>query len=194
MERLERQMEFILEMDKLKHITRQTYLADGSRKENDTEHSWHLAMMCLLLSEYANEAIDVARTMAMVLIHDVIEIDAGDTYAYDEQGNSTKRERELKAADRIFRLLPEDQAAYLRGLWDEFEEGVTPEARFANTLDKVQPVLLNDASDGKGWTDHGVCREQIMKRNIHTPEGSKALWEYAKKLINQNVERGNIKS
>ena len=139
--RLEKQLRFILEADKSKQVFRQTYLSDGTRKENDAEHSWHLALMCALLSEYANEPIDVAKTMIMVLIHDLIEIDAGDTYAYDEAGNATKRERELKAADRIFKLLPDDQAAWLRGLWEEFEEAETPEARFALALDKVQPVL-----------------------------------------------------
>lgn len=192
-ERMQRQMEFILETDKSKNVTRQTYLSDGERKENDAEHSWHLALMCALLAEYANEKIDVAKTMTMVLIHDIIEIDAGDTYAYDAAGNATKRQREVKAADRIFHILPPDQEAYLRGLWEEFEEGSTPEARFAIALDKIQPVLLNDASGGKSWREHGVALPQILKRNEHTPEGSAALWEYAKGLILKNVENGNIK-
>lgn len=143
MTRLEQQMNFIQEIDKMKKIGRQTYLSDASRKENDAEHSWHLAMMCLILNEYANEEVDLLRTMSMVLIHDIIEIDAGDTYAYDEVGNKTKREREEKAAERIFRLLPEDQANYIRELWDEFEEARTKEAMFAHTLDKVQPTMLN---------------------------------------------------
>ena len=193
MDRLEQQMKFILEVDKLKNITRQTYLSSGERKENDTEHSWHLALMCALLAEHAKEEIDVQKTMLMVLIHDIVEIDAGDTYAYDAAGNKTKREREVRAADRIFQILPEDQAAYLRGLWDEFEEGVTPEARFAIALDKVQPVLLNDASGGKSWKEHGVALPQILKRNEHTPEGSPALWKYAERLILENVKKGNIK-
>lgn len=186
-------MEFVLEVDKLKKITRQTYLSDGSRKENDTEHSWHLALMCALLSEHANEKIDVVKTMLMVLIHDIVEIDAGDTYAYDAQGNTTKREREVKAADRIFNILPEDQAVYLRDLWEEFEEAQTPEAKFALTLDKVQPVMLNAASGGRSWREHEVELPQIMKRNEKTPEGSRALWEYIEKLILENVEKGNIK-
>ena len=152
-ERLKKQMDFILEMDKMKSIMRQTYLANGERKENDAEHSWHLALMCGILAEYSNEPIDVLKTMKMVLLHDVIEIDAGDTYAYDTEGNKTKRERELKAADRIFGLLPEAQQKEYRGLWDEFEAMETAEAKFANMLDKVQPLLLNNASDGKSWVE-----------------------------------------
>ena len=192
-ERLEQQMRFLLEADKSKEIVRQTYLADGSRKENDAEHSWHLALMCAILSEYANEKIDVGRTMAMVLVHDLVEIDAGDTYAYDEAGNADKRQRELAAAERIFRLLPEDQAVRMRGLWDEFEEGTTSEAKFANTLDKIQPVLLNDASGGRSWREHQVEEARILARNVHTPEGSKILWEYARGRIQKNVENGNIR-
>ncbi|MCI5900102.1 MAG: HD domain-containing protein [Candidatus Limivivens sp.] len=192
-QRLEKQMAFLLEADKSKLVGRQTYLADGSRKENDAEHSWHLALMCALLAEHAREPIDTARTMAMVLIHDLVEIDAGDTYAYDTAGNASKRERETAAADRIFSLLPEDQAAWMRGLWDEFEEGITAEAKFANTLDKIQPILLNDASGGKSWEEHGVREEQIRKRNLHTPEGSETLWDYADGLIRKNVENGKIK-
>lgn len=193
-ERLQKQMAFILEADKLKQITRQTYLSDGSRKENDSEHSWHLALMCGLLAEYANEKIDAAKTMMMVLVHDMIEIDAGDTYAYDTEGNATKREREVKAAERIFHLLPEDQAEYLHALWEEFEAAQTPEARFALALDKIQPVMLNDASGGRSWREHGVDVSQIMKRNEKTPEGSGVLWEYAKGLIWENVEKGNIRN
>ena len=127
-ERLKKQFAFIEEIDKEKNVFRQTYLADGKRKENDAEHSWHLAVMAMLMCEHANEDIDVYRTMSMVLIHDLIEIDAGDTYAYDAQGNKTKREREIKAADRLFNILPKDQAEKMRGLWDEFEAGITPEA------------------------------------------------------------------
>ena len=152
----EKQMAFIMELDKIKKITRQTYLSDGSRKENDAEHSWHLALMAFVFADYANEKIDVLKTMKMVLLHDVIEIDAGDTYAYDTEGNKTKRERELKAADRIFGLLPDAQCMEYRGLWDEFEAMETAEAKFANMLDKVQPLLLNNASDGKSWVEHGV--------------------------------------
>lgn len=192
MTRLEQQMSFLMEIDKLKNIIRQNYLADGSRKEDDADHSWHLALMCAVLSEYANEELDVLKTMTMVLIHDIVEIDAGDTYAYDASGNDTKRERELKAADRIFNLLPEEQAKQLRSLWDEFEEGSTPEARFAATLDKLQPFLLNAASEGKSWKEHQVTFSQVMKRNEKTHEGSEALWEYQYSLIRQQVENGHL--
>lgn len=188
----EKQIAFIMELDKVKTIQRQTYLADASRKENDAEHSWHLALMAFVLSDYANEKIDVLKTMKMVLLHDVIEIDAGDTYAYDAVGNQTKRAREQKAADRIFGLLPEAQEAEYRGLWEEFEAMETPEARFANMLDKVQPLLLNDASGGKSWEEHGVKRSQVMARNARTEEGSKQLWAYAKRLIDKNTAAGKL--
>ena len=187
MDRLEQQMKFILEIDKLKQITRQSYITGAGRKETDTDHSWHLAMMCALLSEYANEKIDVLKTMVMVLIHDIVEIDAGDTYAYDAAGNESKRQREVKAAERIFHLLPEDQALYLRQLWEEFEAQDTPEARFANTLDKIQPILQNDATGGISWREHGVKESQIMKRNEKTHEGAEELWAYARDLIRRNV-------
>lgn len=193
MKRLEQQLDFILEIDKLKKITRQTYLADNSRQENDTEHSWHLAMMCILLCEHANEKIDLAKTISMVLIHDVVEIDAGDTYAYDEEGNLTKRDREVAAAERIFNLLPKDQAVYMRDLWEEFETGETPEAKFALSLDKVQPVLLNAASGGRAWREHEVNDTQIYNRNKTTSQGSKELWGYAEGLIEKHVLLGNIK-
>jgi len=192
-DRLKRQMDFILEIDKLKKITRQTLISDGSRAENDTEHSWHLAMMAMLLSEHANETVDVMKVMKMTLIHDIIEIDAGDTYAYDTAGNATKRQREEKAADRLFSILPEDQGMELRALWEEFEEAKTPEALFALALDKIQPIMLNNASGGISWREHRVCREQIEKRNEKTPDGSKTLWEYCIPILNENVEKGNIK-
>lgn len=187
MDRLEQQMDFILEVDKLKRITRQSYITGGERKETDTDHSWHLALMCALLSEYANEKIDIQKTMIMVLIHDIVEIDAGDTYAYDEVGNQSKREREVKAAERIFHLLPEDQARMLRDLWEEFEAQETPEAKFANTLDKIQPIMLNDATGGLAWREHDVKKSQVMGRNKRTHEGSEALWEYARNLIEKHV-------
>lgn len=187
MDRLEQQINFILEVDKLKQITRQSYITGASRKETDTDHSWHLALMCALLAEYANEKIDVLKTMVMVLIHDIVEIDAGDTYAYDAVGNQSKREREVKAADRIFHLLPRDQARYLRDLWEEFEAQETPEAKFANTLDKIQPIMLNDATGGLAWREHGVRKAQVMGRNQRTGEGSQQLWEFAKNIIERNV-------
>ena len=188
--RLEQQMDFILEVDKSKQVVRQTYLADGSRKENDAEHAWHLAIMAMLMGEHANEPVDVLKVIKMVLVHDLVEIDAGDTYAYDAAGNETKRERELLAAVRIFELLPEDQAKELRALWDEFEEGETAEARFALSLDKIQPLLLNNASGGISWKEHGVKLSQVLNRNASTGKGSQAMWEYSRELIEENVKKG----
>lgn len=193
MEKLEQQIRFLLELDKQKEIRRQTYLADGSRREGDAEHAWHLAVMAFLLADYANEKIDVLKTIKMVLLHDVIEIDAGDTYAYDTEGNKTKRFREEKAADRIYGMLPEEQKREYRALWEEFEAMETPEAKFANTLDKVQPVLLNHASKGRSWREHEVKKTQILERNARTHEGSETLWEYIFQIIEENVENGNIK-
>lgn len=191
-DRLEKQLEFILELDKMKQIVRQTYLSDASRKENDAEHSWHMAVMCMLLSEYSNEDIDVLKTMSMLLIHDVVEIDAGDTYAYDAKANSTKQERELKAADRLFGLLPDDQAEKMRKLWEEFEQWETAEAKFAHTLDNLQPILLNDASGGRSWREHGVREEQTLNRNKRTHEGSEELYIKVKEIIDKHVEIGNL--
>ncbi|MBE5947226.1 MAG: HD domain-containing protein [Lachnospiraceae bacterium] len=191
-ERLKQQMEFILEVDKLKKIGRQSYLSDASRKENDAEHSWHLALMAVLLSEYANENVDVLKVVTMVLIHDIVEIDAGDTYAYDAAGNESKRQREEAAADRIFNILPKEQAEKMRALWEEFEECNTSEARFARALDNVQPVMLNDATDGKAWREHEVELNQVQKRNEKTKTGSQELWEYVTNLFYENVKKGNI--
>ena len=168
MDRLEQQFEFIREIDKEKFIGRQTYLSDGKRKENDAEHAWHMAIMTILLSEYANEEIDVLKTVTMLLIHDIVEIDAGDTYAYDEEAKKTQKEREQKAAERIFGLLPPDQGEKFKKIWEEFEARETKEARFARTMDNLQPVMLNDETDGKAWVEHGVHLEQIMKRNQNT--------------------------
>lgn len=192
MDRLKQQLAFILEIDKLKKIGRQTYLSDKSRKENDAEHSWHLAIMAVLLQEYANEKIDTVKVITMVLAHDLVEIDAGDTFAYDEEGNKTKRQREEKAADRIFGLLPEEQAEYFRNLWEEFEAYETPEAKFAHMLDNFQPLLLNDAVDGDGWREKQIRLSQIYKRNEKTAEGSREIWEYMKVLLDKNVEKGSI--
>lgn len=194
MTRLEQQIKFIIEVDKLKNIVRQNYLSDGSRKEDDADHSWHLALMCSILSEHANEKIDVLKTMTMVLIHDIVEIDAGDTYAYDPSfiSHSSKKEREQAAAERIFHLLPEDQALEMRDLWDEFEENKTPEAKFAATLDRLQPFLLNAASEGKSWKEHEVTFSQVMKRNEVTPDGSQALWNFQYAMMKQQVEIGNL--
>ena len=194
MEELDRIFDFILEIDKEKFIGRQNYLTDGERKENDAEHAWHMAIMTLLLSGYANEKIDVLKTVSMLLIHDLVEIDAGDTYAYDETGKATTAERELKCADRIFSMLPDEHGKYLRSLWEEFEAQETPEAKFAFTMDHKQPLMLNSATDGRSWKEHGIKAEQVMKRNERTAEGSTALWEYAyKRFIVPNIEKGNLK-
>lgn len=193
MDRLRQQMEFVLEVDKLKNISRQTYISSGERKENDAEHSWHLALMCMLLFEHSNQEIDVLKTMKMVLIHDLVEIDAGDTYAYDEKGNEDKREREVKAAERIFGLLPSDQTEQMWSLWEEFEAGQSAEAKFALALDKVQPAMLNAAAGGKSWREHDVALEQIIKRNEHTPEGAADLWAFTRELLNEHVKKGNIR-
>ncbi len=190
--RLEQQISFLLEVDKMKKIYRQTHILGRERAENDAEHSWHLALMAFLLEEYANDKVDVAKVMKMVLVHDLVEIDAGDTYAYDEKGNASKRERELKAADRIFGLLPEEQEKELRDLWDEFEEYETPEAKYAHMLDNFQPLMLNNANGGGDWKDHKVRKSQIYKRNAKTGEGSREIWEYMAELIDENTKAGNI--
>lgn len=192
-ERFKKQLDFVLELDKLKYIERQSYVADGSRHENDSEHSWHLAFMAMLLAEYANEPVNVLHVIKMVLIHDVVEIDAGDTYAYDSAGNATKREREEKAAARLFGILPEDQAKEMRALWEEFEADVTPEAKFANALDRVQPIMLNDITGGKAWREHNVAASQVLDRNANTHLGSGKLWEYIKGLVKKNKDLGNLK-
>ena len=192
-DRMERQFRFALEADKEKRIGRQTYISNGEEKENDAEHAWHAALMAILLAEYANEPIDVLRTVTMLLIHDMVEIDAGDTYAYDEAAKQTQREREEKAADRIFGMLPGDQRDELRALWEEFEAAQTPEAKFARTMDNIQPAMLNCATGGRAWREKGVKLSQIINRNKITPEGSKELWEYSlNNFIMPNVEKGNI--
>ena len=192
MERLKKQVEFLVEVDKVKHIIRQTYLADGSRKENDAEHSWHLALAAVLLKEYSNEEVSLEKVVPMVLIHDLVEIDAGDTYAYDEAAAAGKAERERKAAERVFGILPKDQGQWFRELWEEFEAYETPEAKFAHVLDNCQPLFLNDASDGRSWAEHGVKKSQIYKRNRHTAEGSGAIWEYMKELVEKHIRLGHV--
>ena len=193
-ERLERQFDFIKEIDKEKFIQRQTKLSDGVRRENEAEHAWHMAIMTVLLSEYANVKIDVLRTVTMLLIHDIVEIDAGDTYAYDEEGQKTQHERESLAADRIYSLLPEDQKKKLRDIWEEFEAGEPPEAKFAHTMDNIQPAMLNAANGGVAWKERGISMSQIMKRNAHTAEGSQKLWDYAfENFFQKNIDAGNIR-
>jgi len=188
MDRLQQQFDFLLEIDKEKDIGRQTYLSHGLRKENDAEHSWHMAVMALLMSEYSNEDIDMLHTISMILVHDLVEIYAGDTYAYDAKGNSDKKERELKAADKLFSILPDDQCDKFRKLWEEFEEGVTAEAKFAASMDRIQPLMLNHASGGRSWKEHEVKASQVYGRNKRTAEGSQVLWEYA----DENFIRPNV--
>lgn len=190
--RLEDQMKFLLEIDKEKNILRQTHLSGHGRRENDAEHAWHMAIMIYLLREYANEKIDLAKTMMMALIHDIVEIDAGDTYAYDTAALATQQEREAKAARRIFGLLPEDQREEMLALFQEFEDYETPEARFAHVLDNLQPLMLNDSNNGGDWREHQVKRSQVYKRNARTSTGSETLWAYMEGLIQGNVEKGNI--
>ena len=192
-ERFQKQIDFILEADKEKNIFRQTHLSGHVRRENDAEHAWHMAIMIYLLKEYANEKIDIAKAMMMALIHDIVEIDAGDTYAYDTAGLETQKEREEKAAERIFGMLPEDQKAELKSLFEEFEAYETPEAKFARAMDNFQPLLLNDSNDGGDWKEHGVCRSQIMGRHKKTRLGSEEIGQYSEELIMENVKQGNIR-
>ena len=191
-ERLTQQLDFIREVDKVKLITRQTPLADGSRKENDAEHSWHLALMAGLLEEHADVAVNVPKVMKMVLAHDLVEIDAGDTYAYDTEGAKTQHQREQKAADRIFGLLPEDQGKGLRALWDEFEEYETADAKYAHLLDNFQPLMLNDASGGISWIEHTVHKSQIYRRNAKIDQSSEEIWEYMKGIIQKHIDAGHV--
>ncbi len=192
MDRLQKQMEFIVEVDKVKKIMRQTYLSDASRKEDDAEHSWHLALMAVLLKEYSNEEVDLTKVIPMVLIHDLVEIDAGDTYAYSGESVAVTEARERKAAERVFGILPEDQGKVFRDLWEEFEAYQTPEAKFAHVLDNCQPMLLNDASNGLSWTEHQVRKSQIYKRNEHTAEGSRKIWNYMQSLIQKHIDLGHV--
>jgi len=193
-DRLARQIEFMLEIDRLKDISRQNYLMNGKRRENDAEHSWHLAVLAMLLSEYnGDDKIDLLKVIKMILIHDLVEIDAGDTYCYDEKANIDKRDRELKAAERIFQILPEDQAKEFRALWDEFEAVKTAEAKFAASLDRFQPFLLNFHTRGKSWKEHDVSRQQVMTRNQPIDHGAPALWQHVKGLIEEAVGQGWIR-
>ena len=192
MNRLEQQLQFILEIDKVKKIIRQTPLSDASRKENDAEHSWHIALMAYLLQEYVEEPVEVSKVMLMVLIHDLVEIDAGDTYAYDAEGAKTKDERERKAADHIFGMLPEDQGMYLKALWEEFEAYETAEAKYAHMLDNFQPLLLNDAAGGISWTEHQVKKSQIYKRNEKVEETSATIWKCMQDKIDKHIQEGHV--
>ncbi|HET7628532.1 MAG TPA: HD domain-containing protein [Bacillales bacterium] len=191
--RLNEQMAFLIEVDQLKKVLRQSLLTDGSRRENDAEHSWHLAMMAILLAEHANETkLDLTKVLKMVVIHDIVEIDAGDTFAYDEKGKEDKEEREQRAAQRIFGLLPEDQALELRRLWEEYERRDTAEARFAASLDRLQPLLHNFYTEGAAWKKHGVKSSQVLERAQAIGDGSRVLGDFAERLIRDAVARGYL--
>lgn len=192
-QRLERQIAFVREVDKLKTIERQTLLTDASRQENDAEHSWHLALMALVLGEYAGSGnIDLLQVIRMVLVHDLVEIDAGDTYCYDEAGYADKALRETTAADRIFNLLPPDQAADMRALWDEFEASRTPEAKFANALDRLQPLMHNVFTNGLMWKKHGIVGSQVVGRNRKIADGAPDLWTVAREMIEKAMDDGHL--
>lgn len=198
-ERLKKQLNFIVELDKLKNIKRRSLLIFSKKNEreneNDAEHSWHLSMLALILFEYidSDEKIDILKIIKMVLIHDIVEIDAGDTYCYDEDANLDKAEREIKAADRIFNILPEDQEEEFRDLWIEFEKRETEEAKFAAALDRIQPLILNYFTDGEAWIKHGIYAEQVIERNKHIRDASEKLWQLAERIIEHSVELGYLK-
>lgn len=193
-ERLARQIDFLIEMDKLKSVARRSPLADGSRVENSAEHSWHLALMAMVLAVYAAEPVDAARVVRMLLVHDIVEIDAGDTYAYDPAANVGKAEREQEAAGRLFGLLPDDQAADLHALWEEFEARATAEARFANSLDRLMPLLHNYLNDGRVWREHGVTAEQVRRRMAPVAEGSPDLGTIVEAILADSLSRGLLET
>lgn len=192
--RIERQLAFALEIDKAKNIFRQTHLSGNGRNENDAEHSWHMAIMAYLLKEYANEKIDIAKVMLMCLIHDIVEIDAGDTYAYDTEGLKTQKGREDAAKERIFSILPEEQKAELIALFDEFEAFETAESKFAHAMDNIQPLILNNSNGCCDWKAHCVRVEQIYKRQEKTKLGSAKLFEVAEQIIQENIDKGILDS
>ena len=192
-ERLQKQLDFALEIDKEKNILRQTHLSGNGRRENDAEHAWHMAVMAYILKEYSNREIDIAKVMIMCLIHDVVEIDAGDTYAYDEENLKTQKRREDKAKERIFSILPEDQKAELIALFDEFEACQTPEARFAKAMDNLQPLILNNSNHGCDWKEHGAKASRIYKRHRKTKLGSEILYKVTDDIIQTHIKNGNIK-
>ena len=193
--RLVQQIGFIREVDRLKEIFRQTVLINSRRAENDAEHSWHICLMVLVLGEHANSpGLDVLRVLKMLLVHDIVEIDAGDTFAYDTARMADQHAREVKAAERLFGLLPSDQAAEFRALWDEFEARETPEARFAAAVDRFQPMLLNCATEGSAWQRHGVTSDRVIARNRHIADGSAAVWAYAAEMIREAVAHGHLKA
>lgn len=192
-ERLKKQLDFILEIDKEKNILRQTHLSGHGRRENDSEHAWHMAIMAYLLRDYANTSVDITKVMLMCLIHDIVEIDASDTYAYDAEGLKTQKAREDAAKERIFSLLPEDQKKELVALFDEFEDFTTPESKFAHAMDNLQPLLLNNSNGGGDWREHGVSAEQVYGRQKKTALGSEKLYEVTDQIIQEHIEKGNLK-
>ena len=192
-ERLKKQLLFALEIDKEKNIFRQTHLSGHGRNENDAEHAWHMAVMAWLLREYANEEVDIARVMIMCLIHDIVEIDAGDTYAYDEEGLKTQKEREDAAKERIFSILPEDQKEELVSLFDEFEAGETAESRFAHAMDNLQPLILNNSNGGSDGKEHNVDASRVYRRQGKTALGSETLYQVTDEIIQENIRRGSLK-
>jgi putative hydrolase of HD superfamily len=190
---LERQIDFIIETDKMKRILRKTKVLGTDRYENDAEHTWHLVLMALVLQEHANEPdLNLLRVMKMLLVHDIVEIDAGDTFAYDEKGQEDKQEREQKAADRLFGLLPDEQRDEVMALWHEFEAHETPEAKFALALDRLHPMLLNFHNEGQSWRENGITADRVLKRNAMIEDGSEALWSYAERMVRLAVERGYL--
>lgn len=192
-ERLTRQLDFVRELDRLKRVERRTSLIDRSRLENSAEHSWHLTTMALALGEYAEAGTDLARVIELLIVHDVVEIDAGDTFAFDAAGNASKADRETAAAARLFGLLPDDAAARLRAAWEEFEANATPEARFANALDRMQALILNDAAgDGGSWRKHGVSREAVLRRMDPIRTGAPGLWPVVLDAIDRATRAGHI--
>lgn len=191
-ERMKKQIDFALEIDKEKNIFRQTHLTGGGRNENDAEHAWHMAIMAYLFREYANEEIDITKVIMMCLLHDVVEIDAGDAYAYDEEALKLQKEKEERAKERIYSLLPEDQKKELIALFDEFEERKTAEAKFARAMDNFQPLLLNDANDGGDWIKHQVKAEQVYGRQRGTKLGSEKLFEVTDEILKKHIEKGNL--
>lgn len=191
--RIDKQLAFCLEIDKAKNIFRQTHLSGNGRNENDAEHSWHIAIMAYLLREYANEEVDIAKVMLMCLMHDIVEIDAGDTYAYDSVGLQSQKAREDVAKQRIFSILPEDQAKECIALFDEFEAYETAESRFAHAMDNLQPLILNNSNGGKDWKDRNVTAEQVYNRQNKTKLGSEKLFEVIDTVIQENIEKGNLK-
>lgn len=192
--RLGQQLAFIAEIDRLKGVLRQTLLCDRSRQENSAEHSWHLAMAAVVLAEYAEASIDLSRVIRMALVHDLVEIDAGDTFAYDTNANLDREKREQAAADRLFGLLPPDQGAELRGAWEEFEAGRSAEARFAVALDRLQPLLLNHHSQGGSWRAHSITRDQVLRRMSPIEAALPALWPEVLEIVDQNCSLGHIRS